>query len=121
MGEQFSDTNECRRLVFGSWTSTAYYSVLLRLTGQFQHQIGDSPSPGPLLSRRCAYRGTMKTVRIPALSSLVRLAIVTVLILAGAAASPALAQQATVSLASGSAVAGGSVNLNISLSTSGGA
>ncbi len=63
----------------------------------------------------------MNTVRVPALSSLIRLSIVAVLILAGAASSPALAQQATVSLASGSAVAGGSVNLNISLSTSGGA
>src|SRR5579863_7893675 len=45
------------------------------------------------------------------------LAILVVLMLAG----PAVAQQATVSLGSGSGVAGGSVNLGVYLSTSGGA
>src|SRR5207245_8688674 len=42
-------------------------------------------------------------------------------ILLGTAASPAVAQQATVSLGSGSAVPGGTVILGVSLTTSGGA
>src|SRR6058998_361094 len=42
-------------------------------------------------------------------------------ILLGTVASPAVAQQATVSLGSGSAVPGGTVSLGVSLTTSGGA